>query len=405
MLNMNVTPDACITCATCVVHCPVAAVTSEFLGPRMVGPGQERFRLLDSSEESSLHYCANCKNCDMACPHNVPISTLNMLARGSASLRNPPSITRVSFWRDYMLAHGADIGRWLGFIPASLRNFGMLNPLSRVILHALGIHKQAPLPPFAPKTFTRIFRELKQDKGRGKVVFFPGCYVEMYDPYSGLDVVRTLQRAGYEVELPEHISCCGLPMVSNGFWEHGRGAAYQNAKALYEYKRRGIPVLTACPSCALMFNAEIPLYFPDIADAFGRPEHGGIELLDVQEFLLDCMRLGKLSVPQNMNERKIMYHAPCHLRAQGTGLPAFELLRKVYGERVQYAASGCCGISGSYGFKKEKYAIAQSVGSELFAHIGASEATCTSSECGTCRVQIGHGTGLPCRHPVSLLVH
>ncbi len=400
MLNINITPDACITCSTCLVHCPVAQVTSEFLGPRMVGPGQERFRLLDMAEEKSLHYCSNCKNCDMACPHNVPISTLNMLARGAASLRNPPSITRRSYWRDYMLAHGAGIGKLIGCIPAALRNFGMLNPVSRTVLHALGIHKDAPLPPFAEKTFSRIFPTLKQDKGRGKVVFFPGCYIDLYDPFSGIDIVRALQRAGYEVQLPEHISCCGLPMVANGFWEHGREAARNNAKALHNYKQQGIPVVTACPSCALMFNGEIPLFFPDIAEEYGVPE-----LIDAQEFLLHCLELGKWALPHKTHDKQIVYHAPCHLRAQGAGAPGFELLRRAYGDRVQYADTGCCGISGSYGFKKEKYAIGQDVGNALFSLVRQSEATYTSSECGTCRVQIEHGSQKVCRHPVSLLLH
>ena len=54
----------------------------------------------------------------------------------------------------------------------------------------------------------------------------------------------------------------------------------------------------------------------------------------------------------------VVYHAPCHLRAQGMGLPGLELLRRIPGVSVSNANAGCCGISGSYGFKKEKYEIA-----------------------------------------------
>ena len=80
-------PDACIACTTCVVQCPVAQATTNFLGPRMIGPAYERFRLLGLAEEESLHYCANCKNCDIACPQGVPISSLNMMGSAAKSVR------------------------------------------------------------------------------------------------------------------------------------------------------------------------------------------------------------------------------------------------------------------------------------------------------------------------------
>ena len=57
---------------------------------------------------------------------------------------------------------------------------------------------------------------------------------------------------------------------------------------------------------------------------------------------------------------------------------------------VENADAGCCGIFDSYGFKKEKYDIAQTVGSELFDKVRESGAQ-TVSEFEICRVQITHG--------------
>jgi len=85
-------PDACIACTTCVVQCPVAQATTNFLGPRMIGPAYERFRLLGLAEEESLHYCANCKNCDIACPQGVPVSSLNMMARAEQCRKKRPPL-------------------------------------------------------------------------------------------------------------------------------------------------------------------------------------------------------------------------------------------------------------------------------------------------------------------------
>ena len=65
--------------------------------------------------------------------------------------------------------------------------------------------------------------------------------------------------------------------------------------------------------------------------------------------------------------------------------------------------AGCCGISGSYGFKKEKYQIGMEVGEELFDTIKNSNCEIVTTECGTCQAQIKHGTGKKAYHPVSVI--
>ena len=109
-MSVRINPDKCIACTTCVVHCPVAEATPKFLGPRMIGPAYERFRLLGLAEDPSLHYCANCKNCDISCPHDVPVSSINMLARAEQCKQQSPGL------RDWVLAHGELQARWLRLI-------------------------------------------------------------------------------------------------------------------------------------------------------------------------------------------------------------------------------------------------------------------------------------------------
>ena len=78
MPTIHVNPDPCIACTTCTVFCPVAQATGEFLGPRMIGPALQRFRLLNMAEDNSLSYCSNCKNCDISCPQGVNIGMRNI---------------------------------------------------------------------------------------------------------------------------------------------------------------------------------------------------------------------------------------------------------------------------------------------------------------------------------------
>ena len=53
-MNHNTNLDKCVACSTCVVQCPVSEVTSKFIGPRMLGPASQRFRLLNDGEDILL---------------------------------------------------------------------------------------------------------------------------------------------------------------------------------------------------------------------------------------------------------------------------------------------------------------------------------------------------------------
>jgi glycerol-3-phosphate dehydrogenase subunit C len=79
-------------------------------------------------------------------------------------------------------------------------------------------------------------------------------------------------------------------------------------------------------------------------------------------------------------------------------------LRALPGHRVIEAAAGCCGLSGSYGFKKEKYETGMKVGEALFRVLRETAADFSSSECGTCRLQMRHGSGKISLHPATVML-
>ncbi|MBQ7608406.1 MAG: anaerobic glycerol-3-phosphate dehydrogenase subunit C [Desulfovibrionaceae bacterium] len=391
-MRIRLNPDKCLACSTCVVHCPVAAATPKFLGPRMIGPGFERFRLLGIVEDASLTYCANCKNCEISCPQNVPVATINMLARLEQCKKNPPSL------RDWIVAHGEVLARALRFVPAGLKNFGIRLPITRTLLDALGIARDCPMPKFAQSPFRTKIQELSQDNCTKPLVFFPGCYINYYDPRPGFDLVSLLNRAGYRVLVPEEFVCCGIPLISGGFEADARKNATINAEKLASCMEENIPIISACPSCRLMLTREVGEFFPDILQKTGKPR-----IIDAQDFILRLVATGELTVPKTDKEPlSVCYHAPCHARALGEGLPGLELLSRIPAFSVTNLNAGCCGISGSYGFKKEKYAIGQRIGEKLFAAARSSGAKIVASDCGTCRLQIACATKMPTLHPITL---
>jgi glycerol-3-phosphate dehydrogenase subunit C len=368
--------------------------TLQFRGPRITGPAYERFRLSGFGDDAALEYCSNCKNCDIACPSGVPVAMFAMLARAALSRRRRPPL------REYLTGYAGTIGKLVRFFPSLFLNFGLKNPLSRALLDLAGLERRAPLPSFAPLALRRSLQKRRPARKTRQVVIFPGCFVRYYDPQTGLDLIRLLEKAHYEVIVPEGFVCCGLPLLTGGLDRAALARARRNGRELARWAELGLPVLTPCPSCALMLRREYRDFFPEEQEIF---RHGHI-VAEACAFVSSLIESGELSLAGARPPREsLAYHAPCHLRAMGGGRLAVDILGAVPGLRLESMDAGCCGISGSYGLKKGKYEIGMIVGADLFSALRASGAGLALSECGTCRLQMTHGTGLPAVHPLSVL--
>ena len=156
---------------------PVARGYPKFLGPAHDWPSLRRFRLCQvrPSREDPIRctYCANCK---------IAIS----LSPGRGQFQHQYAGKRaVQGQKTGNKPQGLGPGPWriagqtcCRLIPASLQNFGMLNPVTPLRSStSLGIDKTAPLPAFA-KTFRGrpSFKNRPIGSHFRKVVFFPGRY-------------------------------------------------------------------------------------------------------------------------------------------------------------------------------------------------------------------------------------
>ena len=73
------------------------------------------------------------------------------------------------------------------------------------------------------------------------------------------------------------------------------------------------------------------------------------------------------------------------------------------GVEVTVLDSQCCGIGGTYGFKKENYGVSQAIGAPLFRQIEESGADIVATDCETCKWQIEMSTSKRCEHPLTIL--
>jgi glycerol-3-phosphate dehydrogenase subunit C len=403
---MNKTPhsvelslDQCIKCNICVTACPVAAVTDLFPGPKYEGPQGARFRKPEQpTPDHSVDYCSGCRVCNMACPTGVKIAEIN--ARARATMVEQGQVSWRLRLRNNLIARSELLGK-VGQPIAPLSNLALSSPLSRWFAEAaLDIAHEAPLPRFANERFTRWFRHHpRPTQATRKVVYFHGCSTEYYEPRVGRAAVRVLEANGFEVVVPAQ-NCCGLPLLSNGEFDAARAYHTHNVRHLVEYARVGYAIVGTSTSCTLTLKEEAPELL-DMQDKDTRLV--ATQTFDISEFLLGLLDEGTLRTDFAPLSLTLAYHAPCQYRAHRLGYPSVEVLDLVPELQIVESEADCCGIAGTYGYKREKYSIAMQVGDPLFSfvrEIGGPVVICDSE---TCRWQITHATGVPAIHPVELL--
>ncbi len=391
--------DLCVKCNICTSFCPVSNVTDLFPGPKFVGPQAQRFRNpREISFDDSLDYCSGCGTCTMVCPHGVKVMEMNAKGRYKLYQQKPIPL------RNRMLGRTDLLGS-LGSPFAPIANLFLKNRLARLLVEkTIGVHRDAPMPPFSFQTFPGWFKAVHQKSGQQllsdkRVVYFHGCSTKYYEPYLGKAAVAVLEHNGYEVIVPNQV-CCGLPMLSNGEFDAARKNAHKNINWLVKYARSGYPIISTSTSCSLSLKSDYR-HILDIDTAEARLVSR--QTYDICEFLLELAEAGELKTDFQPIEATLPYHSPCQLKAHNMGLPAIELMELIEGLKIKHIQADCCGIAGTYGFKQEKYQIGMDVGRPLFEQIketGSPIAVCDSE---TCRWQISEATGAKTIHPIELL--
>lgn len=383
--------DNCLKCSLCNTACPVLGAEPAYPGPKRLGPELERMRAEGMPTDTAwVEYCLGCHRCDLACPNQVDVS--EMIAAAKAAHRKP---LRRGL-RDWWFARPALLARMASIAPALFNFVLSLKPVRRLMEPLIGISARRSFP-----RYTHLLRTRRaQPAPRGRVAFFPGCFIRANRPDLADSVVRLLEHCGYAVEIPS-TTCCGVPSLANGAAAEAAARARVNVDHLAPLAEAGVPVLTACSSCGHMLKTGFAGQLA--GEAAMRAEHLAASVWDLGEFLAREAAEGRFAGAALDRPHRIAYHAPCHLKSQGIGQPWVALLRQVGGLTVEPLDAGCCGMSGTYGFKQEKYDVSMRIGQPLFERIEEAHAECVATECATCRMQIEHGSGQRAVHPLELL--
>lgn len=387
--------EQCIKCTICTVYCPVVPVNPAYPGPKQAGPDGERLRLKNRFFfDEALKYCLNCKRCDVSCPSGVKISDMIQEARIKFSTHKPKL-------RDRMLA-GTDFMGTLATPFSPIVNAVLpIKPVKAVLDGVLGIDHRRTFPKYAGQKFESWFRKNaaeKQSAYKNQIAYFHGCYVNYNYPQLGKDFVAVMNALGYGVNLLDKEQCCGVAMIANGLSDGARKHAVHNVSVLKKAVDNGLKVLTSSSTCVLTMRDE----YPDLLKVDNSAVRDSLAL--ATKFIFGLIDSGKVKVAfKSGYKAKIAYHTPCHLEKLGWGIFSTSLLKMIPGVSFMELDSNCCGISGTYGFKKENYEVSQAIGKPLFDQIAREAPDFVACDCETCKWQIEMSTGFTVKNPISIL--
>jgi glycerol-3-phosphate dehydrogenase subunit C len=314
-------------------------------------------------------------------------------------------------FRDRLLSSTDRNGR-LAAIPVVAQTVNALNnfkPARAAMQAVLGVHKDRELPPYAPRKFRSAVSDCKPFPVRdgsntpGKVAIFATCYANYNEPVMGHDLVALLEHNEIPYVLVEKEVCCGMPKLELGDLEGVDALKQKNMPVLARYAREGFAILAPVPSCDLMFKQELPLMYPDDADAIAVRD----AMFDPFEYFVLRKKDGLLKTDFKNPLGKVSYHIPCHSRVQNMGQKTREALEMVPGTQVT-VVERCAGHDGTWGVKTEYFDNSMKIGRPVFRQMAEAQPQYVSSDCPIAARHIMQGMGEEAKdaikaHPLTLL--
>ena len=356
-----------------------------------------------------VDHCYLCDMCYMTkCPyvppHEFNLDFPHLMLRAKAVKFKKGEVKT----RDRVLTSTDTVGKLAGIpVVVQMVNAANRNGVFRSVLDkTLGVHPQAPVPPYHSRTFRKRWNDVAATTAtptaatRGKVALFATCYGNYNEPHLNEDLVAVFRHNDIAVTLVEKERCCGMPKLELGDLEAVKQAKEVNIPQLARMVDAGWDIVGPVPSCVLMFKQELPLMFPDDADVIKVRD----AIFDPFEYLMLRHQDGLLKTDFKKHLGKIAYHVACHLRVQNIGLKTRELLQLIPETEVD-AIERCSGHDGTYAVKSEFREASMKIARPVINRVEAAAADYYTSDCPMAGHQIESGLETPRAptHPLTLL--
>ncbi|WP_081073419.1 FAD-binding and (Fe-S)-binding domain-containing protein [Burkholderia stagnalis] len=334
--------------------------------------------------KEALDACLGCKGCKSDCPTHTDMASYKaeFLSHYYETHRRP---------RQAMFM--GRIGQWAPLasrFPRLMNFMTSTPPLARIGKWIAGIAPQRALPAFAPRPFRAIAKRqgIGQRTGatpaRNKVILWVDTFNEHFSPDIAAAAADVLTRLGFDVTLPRKRLCCGRPLYDYGLLDEARALLRTAVDELADEIGAGVPVVGLEPGCLSVFKDELLKQLPDEPLA---------KRLAAQTFLFsDFVAQAEFAWPQL--DADVIVHGHCHQKSL-FGMKGETALLDKLGVRWTLLDTGCCGMSGSFGFNDAHYDLSMKIGEGKLLPLvrQASDDAIVVTNGFSCREQIEQGAG------------
>jgi glycerol-3-phosphate dehydrogenase subunit C len=399
--------DICHGCRRCVNLCTAFPRLFDLIDEGSTGE-------LDGVDKKQFWQVVDrCYLCDMCfmskCPYvpphewNIDFPHLMLRAKAVKYKNNGAG------FRDKLLSNTDAVGK-LATIPVVVQTVNALNntPAVRKVMDSmLGIHADRKLPEYASGRFRdtatpdESFSVINGARTPGKVAIYATCYVNYNEPGIGHDLLKILAHNEIPARLVDKEACCGMPKLELGDLETVEKLKNQNIPHLFNLAQEGYAILSAVPSCTLMYKQELPLLFPGDEAV----QAVAAAMFDPFEYLALRNQDGLLKTDFKKPLGNVAYHVPCHQRVQNFGKKTRDILQLIPDTQVT-TVERCSGHDGTWGVKSEFFADSMKIGRPVFRQMAESNPDFISSDCAIAARHIEQGMGdnkAQKLHPLTLL--
>ena len=366
---------------------------------------------LDSAEEMT-DLCTGCSRCVPKCPVEIDIPWINTVVRDR--LNHEADTERFDF-----LVEGLAPDEEPGGMDRQKRLFGNIDTVARIgsyapalanavtdsrpgrwlLERAFGVDSRADLPALAGETLREWYgaRGSRVDDPDREVVLYPDLYTDYFDPDRGRAAVAVLEALGVRVHVPPTPESGRAPL-SQGMVESARERAEDVHAGLVGHIDRGRDVVVVEPSDLAMFRDDYENLLPE-ASARRLAEHSYEILEYVYGLLENGADVDALSTTSGVT---VAYHSHCQQRTLDLEAPTTAVLERA-GYTVRTSDQECCGMAGSFGYKREYYEVADTLGEQLAENLGETGGQRLVASGTSCQEQLRSQYDRAVAHPVELL--
>jgi len=385
----------CIRCSACMNVCAnFQAVGGHAFGgetyPGGIGGSWEAGTgNLEKSKFSDL--CTGCSRCVTECPVQIDIPWLNENLRNRFNKKNNPEALSFVFkgllpteeedqsatLQKQFFSNYNFIAKWGSRFPKITNGISHTKFAKQISEKVLQVDSRRKLPKFSSDTLVKQFprfnsEHISSNRFEKKVLLFADVFTNFSRPSAGIATLKVFNKFGIDSQISK-VGNEGRDSLSQGFLATTKKRANETSEYLLKYIKNDYDIVVVEPSILALFRKDYSHFIDE--EKFNSLKGNSFEPL---EYLYQIVKSKKkdfrtyFNIEAIQKHPKIFFHSHCQQRSINVAKPTLDFLREV-GFNVDTSSVECCGMAGSFGYKKQYYELSVRVGEDLVDQIKKSK--------------------------------